>query len=71
MTFEESLIRLEEILKQLDSGKTDLETALTGYEEGVGLLKNCHGLLETARRKIEVLRGTNQDGSSVIEPLES
>jgi exodeoxyribonuclease VII small subunit len=68
-TFEESLIRLEEVLRQLDDGKTDLETALDRYEEGVGLLKRCHGILETAQRKIEILRGENGDGSPNIESV--
>ena len=59
MTFEESIIRLEEILKLLEGDKIDLESALLQYEEGVGLLKNCHGILESARQKIEVLRETS------------
>jgi exodeoxyribonuclease VII small subunit len=70
MTFEESLIRLEEILKQLDGGKIDLETALIQYEEGIRHLKNCHGILESARRKIEVLRHVNAEGLPMIEPFE-
>jgi len=59
MTFEESIIRLEKILKLLEGDKIDLESALLQYEEGVRLLKNCHGILETARQKIEVLRETS------------
>jgi len=58
MTFEESIIRIEEILKLLEGDKVDLEAALLQYEEGIKLLKNCHVLLETARQKIEVLRDT-------------
>ena len=60
MTFEESIIRLEEILKNLEGDKVDLESALVQYEEGVRLLKNCHVILESARQKIEVLRETPQ-----------
>lgn len=66
ITFEESLTRLEEIVRQLDDGRTDLETALARYEEGVGLLKKCHGILESAQRKIEVLRGDGIDGTPEI-----
>ncbi|MDR1140766.1 MAG: exodeoxyribonuclease VII small subunit [Planctomycetaceae bacterium] len=70
-TFEESLIRLEEILRQLDDGQTNLETALLRYEEGVHLLKHCHKILETAQRKIEILRnGNNNENSLNIEPLD-
>ena len=54
-TFEESMLRLEQILKQLEGDKVDLEAALSQYEEGVGLLKNCHRILETAQQKIETL----------------
>lgn len=57
-TFEESLARLEEIVKQLDDNRTDLESTLASYEEGVGLLKSCHAQLDNARRKIEILQGT-------------
>jgi len=69
-TFEESILRLEEILKQLEGDKVDLETALSQYEEGVRLLKNCHGILETARQKIEILRNIGPEGTPIIEPLE-
>lgn len=65
--FEQSLARLEEILKQLDDGKTDLETALARYEEGVALLRSCHGILESAQRKIEVLRGVDADGNAIVQ----
>jgi exodeoxyribonuclease VII small subunit len=67
MTFEESILRLEEILKQFEGDKLDLETALSRYEEGVRLLKNCHGILESARQKIEVLRGISANGTPIVE----
>ncbi|MDR3196875.1 MAG: exodeoxyribonuclease VII small subunit [Planctomycetaceae bacterium] len=69
-TFEESLTRLEEILRQLDDSQTDLETALLRYEEGVRLLKHCHKILETTQRKIEILRNGNNDNPLNIEPVD-
>lgn len=69
-SFEESLVRLEEIVKQLDDGRTDLETALSRYEEGVGLLRFCHGILEKTQRKIEILRNVSEDGSPEVEKLD-
>ena len=71
MTFEESIIRLDEILKQLEGDKVDLETALAQYEEGIRLLKNCHGFLESAQQKIEVLRGIATDGAPLVESLQT
>ena len=71
MTFEESIIRLEEILKQLEGDKVDLETALSQYEEGIRILKNCRGILESASQKIEVLRSDDsvvaEDDSVIID----
>ena len=69
-TFEESLIRLEDIVRQLDSGSMDIQTALVRYEEGVCLLKHCYTILESAQRKIEILRGTQPDGSPILESAE-
>ena len=71
MTFEESIVRLEEILKQLEGEKVDLATALSQYEEGVRLLKNCHGILESARQKIEILRECDTEKSPIVEPFET
>ena len=70
LTFENSILRLDEILKQLEGNKVDLTTALSQYEEGVRLLKNCHRILETAQQKIEILRGVGTHGEPMVEPLE-
>ena len=70
-TFEESIIRLEEILNQLEGDNVDLATALSQYEEGVHLLKNCHGILESAQQKIEILRGVGENEEPIVEPFEA
>ena len=69
MPFEASLSRLDEIVKQIDDGRTDLETTLARYEEGVALLRQCHGILDAAQRTIEVLRGIDGDGKAIIETV--
>ena len=63
------MVRLEAIVKQLDDGRTDLATALARYEEGVTLLRKSHGMLDTAQRKIEMLRGIAADGTPILEPV--
>ena len=60
--FEESLTRLEDIVLRLEAGKISLDESLVLYEQGVGLLRECHELLEGARRRIEVLVGVGEDG---------
>jgi exodeoxyribonuclease VII small subunit len=54
-SFEEALKKLEEIVQRLERGELSLEESLTCYEEGIRLSRLCHGKLEEAERKIEVL----------------
>ena len=53
--FESALQRLEEIVKQLDSGDLPLASLLEVYEEGVTLSRFCQTKLEEAERKVEIL----------------
>jgi exodeoxyribonuclease VII small subunit len=70
LTFEESLTQLENIVKQLDDVRTGLDTALDSYEEGVRILKRCNNILDTAQRRIEILRAVKENGTPVIEEAE-
>ena len=56
-------------MRQLDDGRTSLDDSLQNYEEGIRLLRHCTALLEGAKRRIEILRGTNEDGTPILEPL--
>jgi exodeoxyribonuclease VII small subunit len=53
--FEQSLQKLELLVKNLESGSLPLEDALTAFQEGVGLVKNCQTLLAQADQKVEML----------------
>ena len=55
MTFEAALQRLEGIVQRLEKGELPLEESLVLYEEGVRLARLCHGKLEEAEGKIEML----------------
>ncbi len=55
MPFETQLKRLENIVQQLEGGDVALEQALSLYEEGVRLTKECALQLEDVQRKIEQL----------------
>jgi exodeoxyribonuclease VII small subunit len=54
-TFEQALARLEEIVQKLEKGDLPLEDSLGLYEEGIRLSKLCHGKLEEAEGRIELL----------------
>jgi len=52
LTFEESLKRLEIIVKDLESGKAPLADSLALFEEGISLVKKCTVELNAAEKKI-------------------
>jgi len=56
MNFEESMIRLDEIVKELENGEVSLEESLALFEEGTALIKNCGKVLDEAEQKIVVLQ---------------
>ncbi|MFO0788916.1 MAG: exodeoxyribonuclease VII small subunit [Pirellulales bacterium] len=68
-SFEESLVELEKIVAELESGKLGLSDALARYEEGVRHLKGCQQLLDAAERKIELLSGVDAEGNPITTPF--
>lgn len=56
-TFEESLARLEEIVRLLESGNAPLDSSLALFEEGVSLVRDCGALLDQAEQKVTLLTG--------------
>jgi len=54
-SFEESIKRLEEIVKALENGDTPLEESIKLFEEGVSLSGYCNKLLETANQKVVMI----------------
>lgn len=55
MNFEESLKKLEEIVKEMENGEPDLDKALSLFSEGVELVKFCSQKLNETKNKIEIL----------------
>ena len=56
MTFESAMLRLEEIVNQLDGGKATLDDSLKLYEEGIKLVRLCSDRLDKAEQKIKIVR---------------
>jgi exodeoxyribonuclease VII small subunit len=57
-TFEESMSRLEEIVRTLESGSATLDESLKLYEEGIALVRTCSLKLDDAEKKIKLLNVT-------------
>jgi exodeoxyribonuclease VII small subunit len=62
LSFEAALLRLEEIVKALESGNAPLDMSLGMFEEGVTLVKHCNDKLDKAEQRIKILV-MKQDGS--------
>lgn len=57
--FDEALEELEQTVRKLDSGELPLEEALSVFERGVGLVRECQELLDAAERRISELTETS------------
>ena len=68
-TFEQSLARLEEIVKLLERGDAPLAESLGLFEEGAGLIRACGKLLDEAEQKVVQLR-KGPDGTPEELPFE-
>ncbi len=55
ITFEQSLMRLESIVKELESSDVSLDESLALFEEGVKLSGVCSNLLKNAKQKVDIL----------------
>lgn len=55
-TFEDSLARLEEIVRVLESGESNLDDSLASFEEGVQLARACLERLKKAELRVQELR---------------
>lgn len=61
-SFEDALTALEQIVRELESGKGDLETSIKAYEKGMVLKQHCEARLKEAQAKIEKIT-VGEDGS--------
>jgi exodeoxyribonuclease VII small subunit len=53
--FEQSLAQLEALVEKLETGDLPLDAALTSFEQGVHLTRECQGALSAAQQKVQVL----------------
>jgi exodeoxyribonuclease VII small subunit len=55
MSYEQAIMRIEEILSTLSTGKVTLDESLKLYAEGTKLLETCEQQLNEAKLQIETL----------------
>jgi exodeoxyribonuclease VII small subunit len=67
LSFEAALSELEDIVRQLETGKSSLEDAIGAYERGAKLKQHCEKKLNEAKARVEkiTLGASGPDG---LEP---
>lgn len=70
LSFEEALAQLENIVRELESGRIKLDDAVNAYEKAMALKKLCSDKLAAATLKVEKIE-LNKDGSLSTTPLDN
>lgn len=66
LTFEQSMARLEQIVRAMERGDVALEESLKLFQEGTELVRSCQKLLDEAQLQVKMIM-TASDGSPVEE----
>ena len=61
-SFEQNMIRLEQIVRSMERGDVALEESLKLFQEGTDLVRACGKLLDEAQLQVKKIM-TNPDGS--------
>lgn len=61
LSFEDAMKRLEEVVRQLETGNAPLSDSLALFEEGISLARQCSDELTAAEKKIKDLSADEND----------
>lgn len=67
--FEDSMRRLEQIVRAMENGDVPLDESLKLFKEGTDLVARCNKLLEEAEMQVKII-STASDGSPVEEDFQ-
>lgn len=59
--FEDAIMKLENIAKELENGELGLDESVKKFEEGMNLSKVCTKMLNEAEKKINILIETGEN----------
>ena len=67
-TFEQNMLRLEQIVRAMERGDVALEESLKLFQEGMELVRACEKLLEDAKLQVSKITA-GADGKPTEEPF--
>lgn len=68
-SFEDNMMRLEQIVRAMERGDVALDESLKLFQEGTELVRTCRKLLDEAELQVKVI-SASADGSPVEEVFE-
>ena len=69
MKFEDALLALEDIVRQLEGGNLSLDESISEFERAVKLVKLCTERLDAAEQKVKMLV-SGEDGTVIDKPFD-
>ena len=69
-TFEEASARLDELVRQMESGNLPLDQMIAAFEEGRRLVAFCQAKLTEVQRRVEIVKAQEADGTLTREPFQ-
>ncbi len=69
LSFEQSMQRLDEIVRLLEKGEAPLDESLALFEEGTALIAVCGKMLDSAEQKVVMLK-KGENGGPIETPFE-
>jgi len=67
-SFEQALAELEKLVAAMEEDQLPLELLVEHYEQGSKLLSRCESVLESARKRLELITLEGESGGSGAEP---
>lgn len=69
LTFEQSMQRLEQIVRIMERGEAQLDESLKLFQEGTELVRTCGRMLDEAELQVKKVM-TASDGTPVLEDFD-
>lgn len=69
LSFEQAIAELEQIVRRLEAGEDDLDSAIAAFERGAKLRAHCEAKLQDARMKVDKIM-RDAEGTLTATPAE-
>jgi exodeoxyribonuclease VII small subunit len=67
LSFEKALSELQDIVRNIETGKDGLDKIINDYERGNALKKHCENKLAAAKLKVDKIIKKSEDDSVALE----